>query len=176
MSFFSFEGKTIEQRIVELEDLIRVRQEHLKLLQIFKNQKDVKQLFAAYEREDIANLLSHPLGKPFLEKMFESDEIEFNWDEDEGRFEICLKPTCVDIFKHEFTDKTRMHVWSLYRYAQYFSSSIGNNCLVYVARTGDDLLRFRDTNGNWKTGDDIMLEIVEMHQSFPYQTFPKKKQ
>ncbi|QIG68078.1 hypothetical protein EVB55_143 [Rhizobium phage RHph_Y68] len=173
MSFFSFESKTLDQKIDEVKDLIKTRKEYLSILETIKSQNCIKDLLNAYEKKDVVKLLSHPYGKAFLERIFESDEIFFSWDDD--GFDIRLVPTCTDFMEYKFDEGTKHHVWTLYRYAKQFSSSIGNNCREYFAETDDALVRFCNLKGEPRTADDIMLEIVKMHTEFPYAKFPKEK-
>ncbi|QIG73914.1 hypothetical protein PP935_gp139 [Rhizobium phage RHph_N34] len=175
MNFFSFENKTIEQKIAELDDLIKVRQAQMKDLEVIKNQKDVKILLRAHETRDLQKLLSHPLGLSFLEATFPTDEIGFSWDE--TYFQVFLKPTSVDFMQYEFDPITRMYIWELYKYAAMFTTHIGNQALVFVAENDSSLVRFKENEtGDLKTADDIMLDVIQFHASFPYQQvhFPKK--
>ncbi|QIG69712.1 hypothetical protein EVB81_143 [Rhizobium phage RHph_I46] len=175
MNFFSFENKTIEQKIAELDDLVNAHKARMKDLEVMKNQKDVKILLRAYETRDIPKLLSHPLGQSFLEAMFPTDEISFFWDD--TRFQVFLKPTSVDFMQYEFDPITRMYIWELYKYAAMFTSHIGNQALTFTAEDGDLLMRFRAYHtDDLKTADEIMSAVINLHASFPYQQFPKRKE
>ncbi|QNH71456.1 hypothetical protein PP938_gp212 [Rhizobium phage AF3] len=121
----------------------------------------------AFDAKDLDVLLSHPIGKTFLEKIYPSMEIGFKWIDD--RFVIWLKPTQVDLMREEFKEITFEDISTLMKHVSMFRAAIGTSSVSFAKLGSGSFVN--DATGERIGAQGILHAVQDMYNRFPYKRF-----
>ncbi|QGZ14183.1 hypothetical protein PP940_gp101 [Rhizobium phage RL2RES] len=162
--------RTLEEEIASVEESIRNYEYRLQELKYRQWDALILKMLNAFDAKDLETLLSHPIGKTFLVKLYPEKEIAFKWVDD--HFEVWLCPSPVTLMQEQFAEINDTTITVLMPHVSMFRAAIGTSSVSFTKLGSGAFVN--DVTGERVGASGILHGIQDMYNAFPYKRFPRQ--